>query len=495
MARLEEQNPLDYRQGGDTVDDFAQKYMKEINRIYQFLNNLREHNATGTYQVEPAPYQLMAEEGKLYVRNEENTAWLYLFDIKYRMGITENSAATILTTDDVTSTAEALKLVKTNADGKIDVDTTGNANTATTLQTGRTITISDYGANNSGVATTFDGSTDVTIALPETVQGKFVGTFSGDLTGTFTGEAGEYIKKTAIDTVETGSLATTPNKIAVINENGVLPVSILGNAAKLAGINVTLTTPEDGQVLTYRAATNTISNENRAVVGDAKALHIYDGETLIADYAGGKEVTVDLETTSIKADITANTEKIESTSEKLTQDLENHNTSETAHEDIRESLNYVKKHSGVVGQVIAYAGNNTLPEGYLLCDGSAVSRTDYADLFAVIGTTYGTGDGSTTFNLPNLVGRFIEGGSTAGTVYAAGLPNINGSFNSGGEYNSGHVATGAFSVTTQNNYRPDGGAYVSAPYFTFNASWSDSIYGNSTTVQPPALTLKYIIKY
>lgn len=80
-------------------------------------------------------------------------------------------------------------------------------------------------------------------------------------------------------------------------------------------------------------------------------------------------------------------------------------------------------------------------------------------------------------------------------MYAAGLPNINGSFNSGGEYYSGHVATGAFSVTTQNNYRPDGGAYVNAPYFTFNASWSNSIYGNSTTVQPPALTLKYIIKY
>lgn len=495
MARLEEQNPLDYRQGGDTVDDFAQKYMKEINRIYQFLNNLREHNATGTYQVEPAPYQLMAEEGKLYVRNEENTAWLYLFDIKYRMGITENSAATILTTDDVTSTAEALKLVKTNADGKIDVDTTGNANTATTLQTGRTITISDYGANNSGVATTFDGSTDVTIALPETVQGKFVGTFSGDLTGTFTGEAGEYIKKTAIDTVETGSLATTPNKIAVINENGVLPVSILGNAAKLAGINVTLSNPEDGQVLAYRVATNTISNENRAVVGDAKALHIYDGETLIADYAGGKEVTVDLETTSIKADITANTEK-------LTQDLENHNTSETAHEDIRESLNYVKKHSGVVGQVIAYAGNNTLPEGYLLCDGSAVSRTDYADLFAVIGTTYGTGNGSTTFNLPNLVGRFIEGGSTAGTVYAAGLPNITGQLELMPWNNSNAIlnnASGCLSYTARTGKNSNTVDVHSNTYkwttVYFEANSSSSVYGGSSTVQPPALLLKYIIKY
>ena len=81
MARLEEANPLDYRQGGDTVDDFAQKYMKEIGRIYQFLNNLREHNSTGANQVEPAPYQLRCEDGKLYIRNAENTEWLYLFDV------------------------------------------------------------------------------------------------------------------------------------------------------------------------------------------------------------------------------------------------------------------------------------------------------------------------------------------------------------------------------------------------------------------------------
>jgi len=45
---------------------------------------------------------------------------------------------------------------------------------------------------------------------------------------------------------------------------------------------------------------------------------------------------------------------------------------------------------------------NSAPTGYLLCDGTAVSRTTYAGLFAVTGTTYGVGDGSTTFNLPNL---------------------------------------------------------------------------------------------
>lgn len=52
---------------------------------------------------------------------------------------------------------------------------------------------------------------------------------------------------------------------------------------------------------------------------------------------------------------------------------------------------------------------NTAPTGYLECDGAAVSRTTYAALFAVIGTVWGTGDGSTTFNVPDLRGEFVRG--------------------------------------------------------------------------------------
>lgn len=60
------------------------------------------------------------------------------------------------------------------------------------------------------------------------------------------------------------------------------------------------------------------------------------------------------------------------------------------------------------GSVHAYAGA-TAPSGYLFCDGSAVSRTTYASLFSVIGVFYGVGDGSTTFNVPNLKGSVIVG--------------------------------------------------------------------------------------
>jgi microcystin-dependent protein len=66
------------------------------------------------------------------------------------------------------------------------------------------------------------------------------------------------------------------------------------------------------------------------------------------------------------------------------------------------------------GTIIAYAGpvipgQTPPPDGWLLCDGTPVLRAEYPDLFAALGTTWGSGDGSTTFNLPDLRGRFLRG--------------------------------------------------------------------------------------
>lgn len=66
---------------------------------------------------------------------------------------------------------------------------------------------------------------------------------------------------------------------------------------------------------------------------------------------------------------------------------------------------------------ISMYGGTSAPTGWLLCNGAAVSRSTYADLFAVVGTTYGAGDGSSTFNLPDLRDRFAVG---SGTTYSAG---------------------------------------------------------------------------
>ena len=112
-----------------------------------------------------------------------------------------------------------------------------------------------------------------------------------------------------------------------------------------------------------------------------------------------------------------------------------------------------------VGSISLFAGS-TAPTGWLICDGSAVSRTTYADLFSVIGTTYGAGDGSTTFNIPDIQGKVPvgidfndtafdtlgeTGGSKTKTLTLSNLPsdfrypNYSGTAQWGlAEQNSGH---------------------------------------------------------
>lgn len=147
--------------------------------------------------------------------------------------------------------------------------------------------------------------------------------------------------------------------------------------------------------------------------------------------------------------------------------------------------------SNPVGTIIAVAYTG-VPKGYMHCNGAAVNRTTYVNLFNEIGTTYGAGDGSTTFNLPNTVARFLEGGIGAGTYYEAGLPNITGNISA---FKSS--ISGAF-VGSNNTNRYDGWNDNEDEYAvstSFDASRSNRIYGASTTVQPPAMTVIYCIKY
>lgn len=151
---------------------------------------------------------------------------------------------------------------------------------------------------------------------------------------------------------------------------------------------------------------------------------------------------------------------------------------------------------------IIWSADSTVPEGYLLCDGSAVNRTTYASLFNIIGTTYGAGNGTTTFNLPNLIDKFIEGSATAGTSKAAGLPNVTanlGFLPANLSVSGGTSTTGALhwnNVTdTLTAYATDANAKTTYGYDAgLDLSQGNSIYGNSTTVQPPAVTMRPYIK-
>jgi len=153
------------------------------------------------------------------------------------------------------------------------------------------------------------------------------------------------------------------------------------------------------------------------------------------------------------------------------------------------------KIDALVGVVLPYAGA-TAPTGFLLADGSAVSRTTYADLFAVIADTYGVGDGSTTFNLPNLNGRVAVGKSTDTEFDTLGK--------TGGEKTHAltqqELAAHTHSIQaykyTGSGSTPQG---IEAVTSTSGTSYVDSTgsIGSDTAHNnlQPYLTLNYIIKY
>jgi microcystin-dependent protein len=147
-----------------------------------------------------------------------------------------------------------------------------------------------------------------------------------------------------------------------------------------------------------------------------------------------------------------------------------------------------------VGTIIAFSGLSA-PEGYLFCDGSAVPRSQYSDLFSTIGVLYGSGDGSTTFNIPNLIDVFLQGSSTPASTKEAGLPNITGTLRKIGSSETPPVADGAFGIVSTSGDHTGFEANRTGYVVSINASRSSSIYGKSTTVQPPAVTVRYCIKF
>ena len=169
---------------------------------------------------------------------------------------------------------------------------------------------------------------------------------------------------------------------------------------------------------------------------------------------------------------------------------------------------------GVNTGIIIPWSNPTPPSGFLECNGSAVSRATYAALFAVVGTTYGAGDGSTTFSLPDLQDNTTIGKSgTKALASTGGANTVSPTGNLGGSAANATLSTAQLASHSHNYVAStavyqtvfNGNAYWSPRNLTISSSnagsgdghahtLSANFSGDANSVLQPYLTLLYIIK-
>ena len=252
-------------------------------------------------------------------------------------------------------------------------------------------------------------------------------------------------------------------------------------------------------VLDGSKSPKTTTSEMKKALGELRDyLHELLGEDGSDRESARQTLGIDLTTLNDRIDAKADTDTVTA----VVADKADRSELDELTQGIREEI----ASTGAPVGTVAYFAMETPPAGYLKADGSAVGREMYPDLFSAIGTTYGEGDGSTTFNLPDLMGRFAQGSVTPGILKQAGLPNITGSisnplrsstFSFGGEWGIS-VDTGALSskplVTNKAIAENDWTNGCVLDSIHFNAAQSNAIYGASDTVQPPALTLLPCIK-
>jgi microcystin-dependent protein len=146
--------------------------------------------------------------------------------------------------------------------------------------------------------------------------------------------------------------------------------------------------------------------------------------------------------------------------------------------------------TGIIGEVRTFAGPSAaVPAQWYLCYGQAVSRTTYASLFAIIGTTWGIGDGSSTFNLPDLRGRAMFGvdamGGTPANRITSGVAGFSGTLgSSGGSQNvqvHGHAVSDPTHTHTLTDPGHNHGTTEATQFFVFLGSGGNSNVSSGST--------------
>lgn len=356
----------------------------------------------------------------------------------------------------VTPTANTIAVRGT--DGKLKDDITGNAATATTATTlsqtlpvnkgGTGATSSEAARSNLGVPPTSHASTNTTYGVGHATQ------------------YGHLKLSDATDSASgaTGGIAATPAAVKAAKDAADTAKDAADNAQSSADAAMT-----KASTLATASAPGIVKPGTGMTVDAAGALNVNTAST---SKAGIVQLNNTVTSTSTTQAATANAVK-------------------TAYDKAVAAESAIANALSVGALLPSFASSMS---GYLLCNGAKVSRTTYKNLFAVIGTAFGSGDGSTTFKLPDFRDKTFWGANgNLKEVIAAGLPNITGKV-----YGSGNMAfssgNGAFYAINAHSFWASGDHHDGVD-MGFNASRSSSVYGNSTTVQPPAIGVNIFIKY
>lgn len=265
------------------------------------------------------------------------------------------------------------------------------------------------------------------------------------------------------------------------------------------------------------AISEEVKNIQKMFAGDIGEVYIEQAST-DKIYLAGKSYDTSIKVQTVNGEKTIPTldgmdeleQRVENVEKKVSSSENKMSLIETEINKVNENINAVNANVESVGEQVAqwvligeikqYLGA-TIPDKYLLCNGQEIAVADYPELYAVIGSLPACQSNTEgMFKVPDLQGRFLQGANgNLGTVKEAGLPNIVGDF----EAQSSHYK----SVGSNSNSSPlfkvarlgtiDSGTSQASNYqniVTFDASQVNSIYGKSNTVQPPAISVNYIIR-
>jgi len=339
----------------------------------------------------------------------------------------------------------------------------GNAATATKWATARTLSYTGDATGSMSV----DGSAETSAALTLASSGVTAGTYTS----------------VTVDAKGRVTAGTNPTSEAI---------SITGNAATATLATTATTCSGNAATATKLATARTIT-----LAGDVTGSGTFDGSTNLSITTTGVEAAklTTARTISITGDASGSASFDGSENKSLELTLGSSGVTAGTYNSVTvDSKGRVTSGTNTsvasvpTGAVQAFA-MSTIPSGWLACDGSKVSRTDYADLYALIGTTFGEGDGSTTFALPAIQDNFILGlGTTYATLGATGGESTH-------TLTTDEMPAHTHTYTTKASAQPQSGSDTDCWYGTATGATGSAGSGDAHNNMPPYIVLKYCIKY